>query len=87
MVEYFSFKFLGFFFITKKPSLFKKFTGGVPGSNFGSGHDLMVCGFKPHIWLCTDSVESAGDSLSFPLSLPLPTHTFSLSQKYINFEN
>ena len=35
---------------------------------FGSGHDLMVCEFKPHGELCADSVEPAWD----PLSLPLP---------------
>ena len=24
-------------------------------SNFGSGHDLTVCEFKPHVGLCADS--------------------------------
>ena len=33
--------------------------GGSVGqaSNFGSGHDLTVRGFKPHIRLCADSSE------------------------------
>ena len=26
--------------------------------DFGSGHDLMVCGFKPSIKLCADSMET-----------------------------
>ena len=40
---------------------------------FGSGHDLAVREFEPHIGLCTDSVELAWDSL-LPLSLcPYPT--------------
>ena len=40
----------------------------LPILGFGSGHDLMVCGLKPHNRLCTDSMEPAWDSLS--LSLP-----------------
>ena len=36
---------------------------------FGSGHDLRVREFKPHVGLCTDSAEPAWDSLS--LSAPL----------------
>ena len=40
--------------------------------DFGSGHDLSVCEFKPHIWLCSDSVEPAWDSLALLLSLLLP---------------
>ena len=36
--------------------------------DFGSGYDLMVCGFKPCTGLHADSVEPAWDSLS-PLSL------------------
>ena len=38
--------------------------------DFGSGHDLTVCGFEPHVGLCADSVEPAWDSLS--VSLPFP---------------
>ena len=26
-------------------------------SNLGSGHDLVVCGFEPHVRLCADSSE------------------------------
>ena len=38
--------------------------------DFSSGHDLMVCEFKPHIGLCADSVAPAWDSLSPSLSAP-----------------
>ena len=46
--------------------------------DFGSGHDLIVHEFKPHIRIHTDSVEPAWDSL--PLSLPLPICALFLSQ-------
>ena len=42
--------------------------------NFGSGHDFMVCEFKPHVGLWTDSAEPAWDfspSLSASLSLKI----------------
>ena len=42
-----------------------------PALGFGSGHDLTVCEFKPHIRLCTGSREPAWDSLSLSLSLSL----------------
>ena len=29
-------------------------------SDFGLGHDLMVCEFKPHVRLCADSSEPGG---------------------------
>ena len=38
--------------------------------DFCSGHDLTVCGIEPCVWLCTDHVEPAWDSLSLPLSAP-----------------
>ena len=44
----------------------------LPSLDFGSGHDLTVCGFEPHIGLCTDSMETAWDSVSLPLSLLQP---------------
>ena len=44
--------------------------------DFGSGHDLMVCEFEPHIGLCADSEEPARDSLSPSLSA-LPLLSFS----------
>ena len=47
--------------------------------DFGSGHDLMVRGIKPHIGLYADSEEPAWDSLTFPLSLPSPALSLSLS--------
>ena len=46
---------------------------GAPGGlswltpEFGSGRDLMIQEFKPHIGLCADSSEHAWDSLSLPL--------------------
>ena len=43
---------------------------------FGSGRELTVCEFKPHIGLSADSMEPAWDSLSPSVSaLPLLTHT------------
>ena len=45
---------------------------------FSSGHDLMVCGFKPPVGLCLDSAELAWDSLSPSLSAP-PQLSLSLS--------
>ena len=44
--------------------------------DFGSGHNLVVHEFKPHIGLCADSAEPAWDSLSTLLSASSP---FSLS--------
>ena len=40
----------------------------------GSGHDLMVHEFEPHIRLCADaqSLEAASDSVSPSLSAPRP---------------
>ena len=40
-----------------------------PMLDFGSGHDLTVPGFEPHVWLHADSEEPAWDSLSASLSL------------------
>ena len=37
--------------------------------DFGSGHDLTIREFEPHIRLCADNAESAWHSLSIPLSL------------------
>ena len=52
-----------------------------PALDFGSGRDLTVCGFKPHIRLRADTADPAWNSLSLPLSAPPP-----LSLK-INFKN
>ena len=44
--------------------------------HFGSGHDLMVLEFEPHVGLCTDRT-----CLGFSLSLclcPFPAHVLSL---------
>ena len=46
---------------------------------FGSGYDLVVCGFEPHIGLCADSVEPVWDSLSPHSLYPYPTRALSLS--------
>ena len=50
---------------------YKGHLGGSIGkvSDFGSGHDLTVHGFEPHLGLCADSSEPALVSVS--LSLPL----------------
>ena len=45
---------------------------------FGSGHDLTVLEFQPHIGICADSLEPAWDSSS--LSAP-PLLVLSLSLK------
>ena len=44
-----------------------------PTPEFGSGHVPTVREMEPHIMLCADSMEPAWDSLSLPLSLPLPS--------------
>ena len=53
-------------------------------SNFGSGHNLMVCEFKPHLslGLTAVSTEPASDPLSPSLSASLPLIVF-LSKIYI----
>ena len=50
-----------------------------PTLGFGSGHDLMVCGFGPHIGLCADGTELAWDSVSLSLC-PSPALSLSLSK-------
>ena len=54
--------------------------------NFGSGHDLQVHEFKPHVGLCADSSEpEACFRFCLPLSLPLPCSCYvsvSLSLRY-----
>ena len=59
-------------------------SGRLGGSilTFGSGHDLTVCEFEPHVRLCADGIQPAWDSHSLLLSLPLPCSlslSFSLS--------
>ena len=46
--------------------------GGSVGwaAHFGSGHDLAVCGFEPHVGLCADSLEP-GACFRFCVSLSL----------------
>ena len=52
-----------------------------PTRGFSSGQDLIARGFEPRVRLCSNGTEPAGDSLSPPLSLPLPySHCLCLSQ-------
>ena len=44
----------------------------IQASDFGSGHDLEVRGFGPHVGLCADSAELPWDSLSLSLSVLAP---------------
>ena len=66
---------------------FQKVTSGAPAwpnqldswaSHFGSGHDLRVREFKPHIGLCADSSEP-GACLGFVSLCPSPDLSLSLS--------
>ena len=43
-----------------------------PTLDFGSGHDLTVCRFEPHIGVCADGMEPAWDSQSPSLFAPPP---------------
>ena len=55
-----------------------------PTLDLGSGYDLTVHGFEPHVGLYADSVEPASDPISPSLSLSLSATsllTRSLSQK------
>ena len=62
--------------------------GGSVGwaSDFGSGHDLTVREFEPHVGLCADSSEP-GASFRFCVFLslcPSPAHALSLSVSKID---
>ena len=49
--------------------------------DFGSGHDLTVCGFWPCVGLYANSAKPAWDSLSLSLSVPpSPPLMLSISQ-------
>ena len=53
---------------------------------FGSGHDLMVCEFEPHVGFHVDSVEFAWDFLSSSLSLCAPPeHVLKINKINFNF--
>ena len=45
--------------------------------DFGLGHDLVVCEFKPRFVLCADRAKPAWDSLS-PSLCPSPARALSL---------
>ena len=49
-----------------------------PTLDFDSGHDLTVCRIESHVWLCTDGMEPARDSLSLFLC-PSPACACALS--------
>ena len=51
--------------------------------DFGSGHDLMIREFEPHMGLCADSAEPTWHSLSLCIS---PVHALPLSLKIIKLE-
>ena len=74
--------------VSEKQALNFLLVSGCPGgsigqaTNFGSGQDLTVCGSKPRIGLCTDSLEPEAYFLSLCPSLCL--QSASLSQKLIN---
>ena len=54
-------------------------------SDFGSGHDLTVCEFEPHVGLCAHSSEP--EKACFRISLCCsPTYTLSVSLSKINTE-
>ena len=58
-------------------------------SDFSSGHDVTVHGFKPRIGLCADSSE-LGACLGFWVSLPLPLpwlYALSVCVPNINIKN
>ena len=63
---------------TEAPGWLSWLTILTPG--FGSGHDLAVCGFEPHIELFAVSSEPASDLLSPSLSAS-PSHNLSVSLK------
>ena len=48
-------------------------------ADFGSGHDLAVCEFEPHVGLSAIRTEPALDPLSASLSAP-PLLALSLSK-------
>ena len=48
--------------------------------DFGSRHDLVVCGIEPHIRLHADSTEPAWDFLSSSISVPTQSFSLFLSQ-------
>ena len=61
-------------------------SGERPTLDLGSGRDLTVREFRPHIGLCADSAEPAWDSLSSnlstsPLILSLKINKFKRNKK------
>ena len=57
-------------------------------ANFGSGHDLTVCAFKPNVWLCADSSDpGACFRFCVPLCFWCLPHSCSVSVSNINIKN
>ena len=50
--------------------------------DFVSGHDLLVCGFKPRVGLCAGNAEPTWDSLSLCLC-PFPHQNKSVNLKKV----
>ena len=78
-----------FFLLIINSSIFLKVTWGTwvvqsvehQTLDLGSGHDLKVHEFKPHVRLSTGSREPAWDSLSPSLTLSRPcSHSLCLSK-------
>ena len=58
-----------------------------PTLDLGSGHDLTVCEFEPHVGLCADNTEPVSDFVSPSLCLSLSLSLLSPSlSKYINLK-
>ena len=72
---------------SKKGSMLGCLGGSVgKASDFGSGHDLAVREFEPHVGLCADSSEP-GACFGFCISLSLcssPVHALALSLSKTN---
>ena len=68
-------------FIVESIFAFSGHLGGPVGwaSDFGSGRDLGVCGFKPHVRLSALSTEPALDPLSSSLFCPSPAYAHARS--------
>ena len=56
-----------------------------PTLDFGSGHDLTVCEFEPHIRLCAEYRACLKLSLSFPLPLSSALSLSTKKKKKISF--
>ena len=62
--------------------------GGSVGevSDFGSGHDVTVRDFEPHMGLSVVSAQGPFQILCPPVSLPLPRLLLTLSPSKVNIK-